>query len=297
MAVESFKSAARFTDAEVIGRQAWLDSTADALQQGVRSLVEWGGEPARTFKDALHGTWLGHSLHPVLTDVPIGAWTAGLLFDMVGLDEAADRLLELGVVAAVPTALTGAADWSDTDGKQRRVGLVHAVLNSAALSLFLASIAARRAGNRPAGVALSATGYALAAGSAYLGGELVYSQGTAVSRAAWDPDVPEFQVAARASDLVDGQLAQGEITVEGQRLPLVLLKRGPEVLALGDVCSHWGGPLHEGKVVEGDCVECPWHGSTFDLRDGSVTHGPATVPQPRYEARLRDGNVEVRRLR
>jgi nitrite reductase/ring-hydroxylating ferredoxin subunit/uncharacterized membrane protein len=297
MAVETLRSAARITDAELIGRQVWLDSAADVLQQGIRSLVAWGGEPARGIKDILHGTWLGHSLHPVLTDVPIGAWTAGVLFDAVGTNGAADRLLELGVLAAVPTALSGAADWGDADGKQRRVGLVHAAMNSVALTLFLGSIAARRSGNRPLGVALSTTGYAIAAGSAYLGGELVYAQGTAVSRNAWDPDVPQFQVAARASDLLDGQLGKGEITVEGQKIPLVLLKRGPEVLALADVCSHWGGPLNEGRVVEGDCVECPWHGSTFDMRDGSVVHGPATIPQPRFEARVRDGNVEVRRTR
>ena len=80
-------------------------------------------------------------------------------------------------------------------------------------------------------------------------------------------------------------------------LPIVLLKRGEQILALSGTCSHWGGPLAEGELVDGVCVECPWHGSQFDLRDGSVRRGPATAPAPVFETRLREGRVEVRRAR
>jgi nitrite reductase/ring-hydroxylating ferredoxin subunit len=76
---------------------------------------------------------------------------------------------------------------------------------------------------------------------------------------------------------------------------LVLLKRGLEIRALSGVCSHSGGPLPEGKLLDNDCVECPWHRSQFSMDDGSVHHGPATVAQPVYDVRIREGKVEVRR--
>jgi nitrite reductase/ring-hydroxylating ferredoxin subunit len=171
---------------------------------------------------------------------------------------------------------------------------VHATTNSAALGCFVASLFARGSGKRGLGIGLSTTGLALATVGAYLGGELVYREGTNVDRNAWNPPAEGWHVAASAADLTDGQLARGEIDVDGQKLPLVLLKRGRKILALGATCSHMGGPLAEGKLVGETCVECPWHGSTFDLQDGRVVHGPAAYVQPVYEARQRNGNVEVR---
>ena len=141
---------------------------------------------------------------------------------------------------------------------------------------------------------MSTTGLALSMGGAYLGGELVYTQGTGVDRNAWDPEDIGWSVAANAADLIEGQLKPGEIEVEGQKLPLVLLKQGRKILALGGRCSHLGGPLAEGKLIDGQCVECPWHGSQFDLQDGHVVHGPAAYPQPVFETRQRNGSVEVR---
>jgi nitrite reductase/ring-hydroxylating ferredoxin subunit len=146
-------------------------------------------------------------------------------------------------------------------------------------------------------MALSALGLGLASLSAWLGGELVYRMGTGVSRNAWEPSVDEFQVAASAEALADGKPLAGEVTVEGTRVPLVLVKQGQQVAALSGACSHWGGPLAEGKVVDGDKIECPWHGSQFRLSDGRVCQGPATVEQPVFEARIRNGSVEVRRQR
>jgi nitrite reductase/ring-hydroxylating ferredoxin subunit len=175
---------------------------------------------------------------------------------------------------------------------------VHAVLNVLALLLFVGSIAARRAGKRPTGVGLSTGGLAIGSFSAWLGGELVYRQGTMVNRTAWEPTVDQFQPVADAAALQEGALTRGELSLEGQTLPIVLLKRGEQILALSGTCSHWGGPLAEGQLIDdGVCVECPWHGSQFDLRDGSVRRGPATAPAPVFEARLREGQVEVRRTR
>jgi nitrite reductase/ring-hydroxylating ferredoxin subunit/uncharacterized membrane protein len=286
----------RLVEAGIASQRRVLDPAAAQLQEWLRALVAQGGPPARAGKDALHGTWLGHALHPALTDVPIGAWSVGLLLDLGNARQVADRVITIGVVSAVPTALAGLADWTETEDKQRRTGLVHALLNTIALGLYVGSLVARRRGNRAFGVGLSTAGFAVVLGSAYLGGELVYAQGTAVSRNAWSPDPEEFQVAARESDLAEGTLTRGEITLNGAKVPLVLLRRDGAVVALHGVCSHWGAPLADGKLVmDGTAVECPWHQSTFSLRDGTVLHGPAATPQPRFQTRIRDGNVEVRR--
>ena len=193
--------------------------------------------------------------------------------------------------------MSGAADWSDTADEPRRLGLLHALLNTGALSLFIASLFARRSDHRALGIGLSTTGLCLAGFLAWLGGELVYRLGTGVDRTAFMPEVEDFQVAARVDSLVEGKLVGGEITVDGDRIPVVLLKRGSQVLALNGVCSHQGGPLAEGKLLEDDCVECPWHRSRFSIEDGSVRQGPATAPQPAFETRISGENVEVRARR
>jgi nitrite reductase/ring-hydroxylating ferredoxin subunit/uncharacterized membrane protein len=275
-------------------QQGWLDLLAEKLQHRLSAAVEQGGPGARRVKDALNGTWLGHSLHPALTDVPIGAWFTSFLFDLIGEERGADASLTLGVIAAIPTAAAGLADWHDQANEPRRTGLVHALLNSAALVCFLCSIIARRSGHRATGIALSTGGLTFATSGAYLGGELVYSQGTGVDRNAWDPEPEGYQIAARAADLLEGKLTPGEIEVDGKKLPLVLLRKGGQILALGAVCSHVGGPLAEGKLVEGQCVECPWHGSTFDMQTGKALHGPSPYSQPAYDVREQNGNVEVR---
>lgn len=301
MAIETLKAEiVRLTDTEGTGRLAPIDSAADALQGGLRSAWQSLGPQGRVLKDLLHGTWLGHPLHPVLTDVPIGAWTLGVLFDLLGWRTSADRAFTVGVVAAVPTALAGATDWGETEGKQRRVGLMHALLNSTALVGFVASLLARRSGARGLGVALSTSAYSIASLSAWLGGKLVYEQGTGVSRTAWEPSAPTgFKVVLPANALLENTPARADVTIEGQTVPLVLLRRGGAVHALSGTCTHWGGPLWEGRVVDGadgtPCIECPWHASTFNMATGYVVRGPATQSQPLFEARLRAGNVEVRR--
>ena len=296
MSVDSLRQVTRLIEDSQQGHV--LDQLADQLQGFLHTGVEQGGPAARRLKNWLHGVWLGHPLHPALTDVPIGAWTVGFLLDVVGAKQPADAAMTIGALAAVPTALAGAADWSDMDpGPARRVGLVHAALNTLGLSCVIASLFARRTDNRGLGVALSSLGLSIASFSAWLGGSLVYAQGIGVTRNAFQPGLDEFQpLSISADSLEPGKLTLAEVTVEGARLPLVVYKTGSSIYALSNVCSHWGGPLAEGKLVDGDCVECPWHASQFRLADGSVRQGPATIPQPAFEARVRDGVIEVRRI-
>lgn len=272
-----------------------LDNWARQVQGAINSLVSQGGPAARRVKNWLNGVWLKHPLHPALTDATIGAWSTGLLLDLLGADEAADAALTVGVLAAVPTALSGAADWVDAADEPRRLGLVHATLNTGGLVLMLGSLVARRNERRGLGIALSTAGFSIASISAWVGGELVYRHGTSVSRLAFEPPVEDFQVVARADALQDGKLTAAEATVAGNRISVALLKRGPTILAISGTCTHWGGPLAEGKLVDGDCIECPWHASQFDLRSGAVLQGPASMPVTVYETRIRNGNVEVRR--
>jgi nitrite reductase/ring-hydroxylating ferredoxin subunit/uncharacterized membrane protein len=295
MSVESLRDVTRVMDNLSPEQAETLDQWSEEIQGVMRTTVEQGGPAARRVKYRLNGVWLGHALHPALTDLAIGAWWTGFILDIVGPRRSADAAMTVGVLAAVPTALTGAADWSDTEGEQRRGGLVHALLNSVALVCFISSLFARRAEQRVIGFGLSTIGLALTSFSAWLGGELVFRQGTNVNRNAWLPTVDEFRVVASADALEPGKLAAAELEIDGQKVPLVLLKKGRSVMALSAVCSHWGGPLAEGKLIDDDCVECPWHASQFSMNDGSVRQGPATAPQPVFEARVRSGNVEVRR--
>jgi nitrite reductase/ring-hydroxylating ferredoxin subunit/uncharacterized membrane protein len=272
-----------------------LDRWSDQLQGLLRGGVEQGGPAAKRLKNWLNGVWLGHPLHPALTDVVLGAWSTGLLMDVVGARGPADAAITVGVLSAVPTALSGAADWSDTSAESRRTGLVHALLNSAGLAFMLGSLFARRTERRALGVGLSTAGLFLSGMSAWLGGHLVFAMGTNVSRTAFEPPVDDFQVVAPADAIEPGKLFGTEATVDGTKVPLVLLKKGGTIMALSGTCTHWGGPLAEGKLLDGDCVECPWHGSRFSMGDGSVAQGPATVPAHTFEARVTNGNVEVRR--
>ncbi len=270
-----------------IERWSALDRAADPLATAVARAARPG--PVR---DLLSGAVLGHPLHPLLTDVPIGAWTMAGLLDLVGgraAAPAADVLVATGVAAAVPTAATGLHDWSDTRGAPRRVGLVHAAANSAALGLYTASLLARLRGRRTAGKALGLAGLGALTAGGYLGGHLSYVEGVGVNRTAWRRGPARWTDVAAAGELPEGEPRR----VVAGRVSLVLVREGERIHALDSVCSHMGGPLDEGEVA-GGCVRCPWHGSVFRLADGSVVHGPATSPQPAYETRVEQDRVQVR---
>ena len=297
MTIDVLRDVTHVMDSLSPDQNQMLDRWSDRLQGLVHVGIEQGGPAARRMKNWLNGVWLGHPLHPALTDVTIGAWSAGFLMDVVGARGPADAAMTVGVLGAVPTALAGAADWSDTDGESRRTGLVHALLNSAGLAFMIGSLFARRTERRALGVGLSTAGLFLSGMSAWLGGHLVFSLGTNVSRTVFEPPIDEFQVVARADAIELDKLFGAEADVDGTKVPLVLLKKGHTIMAIGGTCTHWGGPLAEGKLLQGDgdCVECPWHGSQFNLADGSVRQGPATGSAHVFETRINNGNVEVRR--
>jgi nitrite reductase/ring-hydroxylating ferredoxin subunit/uncharacterized membrane protein len=275
--------------AQRIGDVEALDQAAQPLARAAKKLIPPG--PA---KDVLSGTPFGHPLHPALTDLPIGSFAAATVLDLVGgrrYQGAVEALLALGIVVAAPTAGAGLADWSDTYGSEQRVGLVHALANVTSLSLFAGSLAARRSGRRGLGRALSLLGMTTLATGGYLGGHLTYARGVGVNNAFFQHEPDDWTPVMAA-----GELQAGSPTKVDAGGATILLYRSPDrILAIGSRCSHAGGPLHEGKIDDGDlCVQCPWHGSVFGLEDGAVVHGPASVPQAAYDVQVRDGNIEVR---
>ena len=265
-----------------------LDRVAEPLARTVGRTVR----PAPV-RNVLSGTVIGHPLHPLLTDVPIGAWTMAAVLDLAGgpsTARAADVLVVAGMAAAVPTAATGLSDWSDTQGADRRIGLVHATANSVALTFYAASLAARLRGRRGAGKALALAGYGCVMGGGYLGGHLVFVRGVNVNRTAWRRGPRRWTDVLADADLAAG----GHLRVPAGGVSVLLVRDGNRIEALDSVCSHMGGPLDEG-TIDGGCVTCPWHGSTFRLADGAVVRGPATTSQPAYETRVEDGRIQVRR--
>ena len=271
----------------------WLGQ-AKALDRYAKPLVDAASQLVRPrlVRNLLSGTNLGHPLHPMLTDLPIGAWTMSTLLDLVGgrsAEPAADALVTVGVLTAVPTAASGLNDWSDTYGPDTRIGLVHAAANSTAVSLYTASLVARRRGHRGRGKALGLAGFGVLLGGAYLGGHLSFVKGVNVNRTAWQEGPTDWTDVLADTELADG----GHRKVDAAGVPVLLARSAGRLWALANTCSHMGGPLDEGSFAD-DCVTCPWHGSTFRFADGSIVRGPASTPQPRFEARVSNGRIEVR---
>ena len=288
------------TDGIITGivRQDWLQPAEERLQKLLHESFTSGGRGGQKIKNVLHGTWLGHPLHVILTDVPIGAWTAGLVFDFLELSSgrkefaaAADSSITIGLIGAAGAAVTGLTDWQNVDPPARRVGLVHGLLNLVGTSLFLASRVMRNRKSRSAGRRLAMLGYTVATAAAYLGGNLVYEQQIGVDHTSGQKLPEDFEAVLPESDLPEGKLKRADYN----GVPILLVRRGKHIFALAETCSHLGGPLAEGKL-SGNTVQCPWHGSRFALEDGRVLDGPAVHPQPCLEARTRNGKIEVRKI-
>jgi nitrite reductase/ring-hydroxylating ferredoxin subunit/uncharacterized membrane protein len=276
-----------------IENQDWLEPLEESVQNAVSKAFAQTG---RGVQDVLNGVWLGHPLHPVLTDIPVGAWTTALVLDLAcmagakrGFRDAADTAVGVGLAGSALSAISGLADWKDIKGKDRRAGLVHATLNTLVAGLYTGSLIARRNRARGLGQALGVAGWSLMLVSAWIGGELVYKYRDGVDQSSQIEPPDDWTELMPESELAENQLRRAE--AKGAKI--LLLRRGNRIFAIGETCSHRGGPLSEGKL-DGDCVECPWHGSVFNLNDGSVEHGPATHSQPRYELRVRDGRIEVK---
>jgi nitrite reductase/ring-hydroxylating ferredoxin subunit/uncharacterized membrane protein len=272
-------------------RQAALDGVSEPLASAVKKLT--GPD---VVKNILSGASVGHQLHPILTDLPIGFWSSAVVLDLLGGKKAeagADTLVISGSAAALGAAATGLADWSDLYGPPQRVGLVHAGINIAALSLMAMSSAARAAGARGAGKFLALAGLGVTSAAAYLGGDLVYRHGAGVTHAGFDLDdqLSEWHAVCQEKELASGK----PLKADAGGLEVFLVKDGTGLRALANHCNHMGGPLDEGEVRDGTVV-CPWHGSTFQLTDGCVMRGPAAMPQPTFETRVVEGRVEVRAM-
>jgi nitrite reductase/ring-hydroxylating ferredoxin subunit/uncharacterized membrane protein len=279
----------------VVDALPFLDEISDAVQPEVRKAVDAGGTTAR---NVLDGVWLEAPLHPVLTDVPVGSWTAALVFD--GLDlatgkrsvrHAADASLVFGTLGALGAAVTGLSDWRYLSGGSRRMGIAHALLNSIGLVMSIVSLVQRATGRRNAGRLVFLTGYSISGMAAHLGGELSYHYGLRVDRNVFEEVGPDEFVAV----LEEAELpADGMRKVEVEEVGVLLSRSsGGEVCAIAATCNHFSGPLEQGER-DGDTVVCPLHSSRFDLCSGEVIDGPAIFPQSRYETRLREGMIEVK---
>ena len=282
--------------AERLERAQVLDRPAGALADSVVRAL-----PPGKWTDALHGVPLGQPAHPALVRVPFGCWTSSVLLDLYGGPGAARAsrvLTTAGLLASLPSAATGLADWSALHLHQRRVGLAHAVTQAGASVLFSASLLARLAGRPGAGRLLSVGGLALASAGAYLGGYLALRLGAGASHAEYVGYLAAlgWQDLCPAAELPEGRPVRRQLGY----LSLLAVRDGAAVYVLSDHCSHLGGPLHQGRTVSMQgtlCITCPWHGSTIRLSDGAVRHGPATATQPAFETRVTDsGWVQVRPL-
>lgn len=267
----------------------WLDNVAEVMERVFDPLL--GQDAPREPRDFLYGVWLGHSLHAAVVMLPLGAWSAAMVLDILREESAADSMVGVGLLGAVGAAVTGAAQWQDAtnDEAPRRLGTLHALLNYTTTGLMLGSYVMRKRGHRGPGIALSTAGVALGAASGWLGGELAYGLGIGVDHTAFEKPPAKWTAVAALDDLREGK----PLRVATDDTPVMLLRQGNDIRAIAATCPHLGGPLDEGKI-EGETVACPWHNSVFSVVDGSVMHGPATMPVAAYEVRVDSGKIKIR---
>lgn len=281
------------TITEAVANASWLDPIAEAVQPLVLSALDAAGLHFRNF---IHGTVFGHPLHPILTDIPIGAWTVALALDVAdaaGADAArggADAAVAIGVAGAAASAVAGLADWAHTVDKPRRVGVAHAVSNITATLLYTTSMVLRANDSRQAARVTALAGFGAAMLGGFLGGHLVFGQQVGVNHyGSADEKKPEQWTRVSGG----AELGDAPKRVEAEGVPIVLLRRKGHVCALTEVCPHAGGPLSEGTIVD-DTIRCPWHGSRFDLESGAAVEGPTAFPAVAYDVREGAQGIEVR---
>jgi nitrite reductase/ring-hydroxylating ferredoxin subunit/uncharacterized membrane protein len=281
---------------EKLGRQRWLDRPSYRLEHVLAVTFASLGRNRERVSNTLHGTWLGHPLHPALTALPTGAVTTAMTLDAASVlpghpaatRDASRLALGVGILGSLGAAATGATDWQHTHDESRRIGIVHGLLNLVATALYTVSWWDRRRGRHVRGIAGTALGYGLTLAGGYLGASLVYGSGVGI-----DQSGPRLQVAGWTPVLPVAALDGRPQRVEVDGVGLVLHRDGGKVLAVGEYCPHLGAPMSDGWVDRGRVV-CPWHGSRFECQSGDVLKGPATAPLPSYPTRVRDGMVEVR---
>jgi len=280
---------ARFLTRLIDAQAPWARPVGDFIH----GIVHWLFHHMKPIHNFLNGTWLGHPIHAVLTDVPIGAFTVTIILDVLNQRYAADVALAFGVLAMLGAAVAGFADYADTDGLPRQRATVHSVVMILALIVYVISMLIRygNPADRTAAIATSIVAYLILTAGAYIGGDVAYGLGNMVDRHAWRSRGTKWGPLEVPAALADNTPTKAKFGAQ----TLVLVKSGDTINALHETCAHAGGPLSEGKIVNG-CIECPWHGSRFDLANGHVKRGPAVYDQPRYEVRATaGGGWEARR--
>lgn len=273
----------RIDRAEALDRPAGLarDAVAEVLTN-------------QTVKDALHGVWLGHALHPALAQLTLGSFTSAAVLDSIGAGRReSSALIATGLLATLPTVAAGWADYADGHEEQQRVGLVHAVTNGAAVALFAIALAQRARGGR--GRVASILGGTVAGVGGWLGGHLAYRRTLGPNQGEPVPHIgpADWQDLGPVADLPDS----APIVRRAGDVEVLVVRRGETVTVLSNRCPHLSAPLHEGEL---DCtgatatITCPWHASVFRVDDGAVVHGPATAPVPGFDTRVVGGMVETR---
>jgi nitrite reductase/ring-hydroxylating ferredoxin subunit/uncharacterized membrane protein len=278
-----------------LDRLGWLRTLSDQLTALLGPVRERHQDNLAL--ELLHGgRWVGHPLHPALSDLPIGLWTGVMVLDAMDRDpaprrgiDAAGLLSAAGILAAGATALTGVTDWTVSDDQDRRIGLLHGLLNTVALGLQGASLGTRMAGHRGTARALGAASLTVTAAAGYLGGHLVFTKGVMVNRVAWATGPRRWARALQEADLPD----DSPTAVEAEGRQVMLYRHDGRLYAIDNICSHAGGLLSRGPVAD-LTVTCPLHGSRFALADGCISRGPANQPQPVLPTRIRNGWIEVR---
>jgi nitrite reductase/ring-hydroxylating ferredoxin subunit len=281
---------ARFLTRLIDAQAGWAKPLGEFNQRWLAAIYDRIGP----LKDLAHGRWLGHPFHAASTDIPLGALTVTIVLDVLGQRSAADVALVVGILFMALSAISGAADYTDTDGKALMRATVHSVLMVVALAVYLVSLAIRAGDptDRTTAIVLSIVGYLIVTAGAYVGGDVVFVLGNMVSRHAFRGAGTKW-VALEPANLAD--IPEGKpVKARAGANSLVLVREGETVRALHEQCAHAGGPLSEGKIVDG-CIECPWHGSRFQLADGHVKRGPSVYDQPRFEVRTGEHGLEARR--
>jgi len=249
-----------------------------------------------------------HPLHPLAVAFPIGLLVTSFVFDLLARWESAGPLssaawycIVAGLVGAFFAIVPGAIDLFrivPPNSSARTRGYWHAVVNLFAVAVFLADAAYRRGPGVQAdntSLILSACGVVLLAISGWLGATLVYRNQIAVDHlyanagsfrkidlTGWSHPV------CKVSELAEGQMILAEI--EGTRVAVARCSQG--LAAFSDHCSHKGGPLSDGALI-GCTVQCPWHGSQFDIVTGRVVAGPADERIITYDVVTRGDDVFI----
>ncbi|MEX8546724.1 MAG: Rieske 2Fe-2S domain-containing protein [Mucilaginibacter sp.] len=286
---------------DAIAKQEWLNAAGDKIQPAILNAYKAGGEAGQKIKNFLHGTWLGHPLHPVITDVPVGSWTAAAVLDGMELlgkkkyKAGADAAIAIGLFGAAGAAVSGMTDWTGTTKKKRAIGLMHGLMNISATALYATSYYMRKQkDSRKTAIGLAMLGYGITSVAAYLGGHLIYNEQVGVDHTATSVEYPkEFTAVLPEAELADNSMKKGK----AGEIDILLARKNGEIFALANTCSHLGGPLCDGDLLDDCSVRCPWHHSVFSLKDGSVIDGPATEPQPKFETRINNGQIEVRLIK